>query len=135
MTSPVLSLRTAIRAVSAGDAALAALMDRAIHDEAPRGNPPVYATFGEATLRDASCSTQRGHEQEFAILVWAKRGSAASALAAADRLATVLDDAPLVLVGHRLVSLAVTAIEAEHDEEAASARIAVRLRAVTEVLP
>ena len=61
---------------------IAARMDAAIHDEAPRGNAPVYATFGEATLRDASCSTQRGHEQDLAILVWAKRGSAASAAAA-----------------------------------------------------
>lgn len=135
MTSPVLALRAAIRAACAADATLATLMDSSIHDEAPRGNPPVYATFGATELRDASSSTERGHEQDIALDVWAKSGSAASALAAADRLCALLDDAALAPAGHRLVSLAVTKLEAELDEESAATRVTVRLRAVTEVLP
>lgn len=134
MSSPILALRAAIRTACAADVALAGLMDTAIHDEAPRLLTPVYATFGEAELRDASSSTERGHEQDLAILVWAKRGSAASALAASARLAALLDDAALVLVGHRLVSLTLMSIAAEQDTDTASARVTVRLRAVTEVL-
>ena len=135
MTSPVLALRAAIRGACAPDAALASLMDPAIHDETPRGNPPVYATFGTTELRDASSSTERGHEQDIALDVWAKRGSAASALAAADRLCVLLDDAALAPAGHRLVSLAVTKLEAALDEESAATRVTLHLRAVTEVLP
>lgn len=135
MTSPVLALRAAIRAACLGDAPLATLMDRAIHDEAPRAAQAVYATFGDVALRDASTSTERGHEQDFAILVWSKRASAASGLAAAERLARILDDARLALAGHRLVSLAVTGLDAGLDEQTATSRVALRLRAFTETLP
>ena len=133
MTSPVLALRAAIRAICAGDGALAELMDPTIHDEAPRGDPPVYATFGDVSLRDSSTSTESGHEQDFEILVWAKPGSAASGLAASDRIATLLDDASPALAGHRLVALSARAMEAERDAASRSTRIALNLRALTEV--
>ena len=135
MTSPVLALRAAIRAASAADAPLAGLMDTAIHDEAPRAAQAVYATFGDVELIDASTSTERSHEQEFAILVWSRRASAASGLKAAERLGAILDDAALTLAGHRLVSLAVTGLDAGLDEETATTRVSLRLRAFTEPLP
>lgn len=135
MTSPVLALRAAIRAACAADTTLLGLMDAAIHDEAPRLALPVYATFGDVELRDASTSTERGHEQELAILVWSRRASAAGGLAAAERLSAILDDAPLTLSGHRLVSLVVTGLEAGLDEETATTRVVLRLRAFTEKLP
>lgn len=134
MTSPLLPLRAAIRAACLADATLAGLMEGAVrlYDEPPRAAAPVYAVFGDALARDASTSSERGHEQELAIVVWANPGSAASALAVADRMAALLDDASLALAGHRLVLLAVSAVEVDRDPETSLARATLRLRAVTE---
>lgn len=136
MSSPLLPLRAAIRARCLGDPSLATLMGGAarLFDEPPRGEPPVYALFGDATLRDWSDTGGRGHEQDLAITVWARPGSAASALQAASRISDLLDDADLALDGHRLVALAATALEAARDPETRLARATLRLRAVTEVL-
>lgn len=114
------------------DAALAELMDPAIHDEAPRGKPPVYATFGEVELTDASSSTETGHEQEVEIAIWSRRGSAAAGLVAADRMAAICESASLTLLGHHLVSLTVTGIASEFDEASTAPRVSLRLRVVTE---
>ena len=135
MTSPLLPLRAAIRTACLADAALATAMGGAakLVDEPPRGTAPVYAVFGEATVRDASTASEHGHEQQLEIVVWAAEGSAASGFAAAARIAELLDDAPLAVAGHRLVHLAVTAVETDRDRDSRLARARVRLRAVTEV--
>jgi hypothetical protein len=136
MTGPVLALRAAILARLAPDPALAALMGGALrlHDEPPRGGgEPVYAVFGKAEAKDWSSDGSRGFEQDAAIVVYAKAGSALSGLQAAERIADLLDDAPLGLVGHRLVALRVTAFAADRDEVSNLARATVHLRAVTEV--
>lgn len=135
MTSPVLSLRAAIVARCAADPALATLMDGsgAIHDEPPAGAEPVYAHFGDADLADWSTGSDTGHEQRIAIVVWARPGSAASAIAAAERIAALLHDAPLALAGHRLVQIRVESAAHERDDETDLLRVTVRLRAVTEV--
>ena len=136
MTGPVLALRAAILARLAPDAALTALMGGTLrlHDEPPRGAEPVYAVFGKAEAKDWSSDGSRGHEQEAAIVVYAKPGSALSGLQAAERIAELLDDAPLGLVGHRLVALRVTAFAADRDDASNLARATVHLRAVTEVV-
>jgi hypothetical protein len=135
MTSPILALRAAILARCTGDATLAAMLGgaAAIHDEPPAAAVPVYAVFGEGEARDASTSTERGHEQDLAIRIWARPGSAASALAAAERIAELLDGAELSLTGHRLVGLSMTALEIGREERTNLARAVLRLRAVTEV--
>lgn len=119
MTSPVLALRAAIRARSLADALLAALMGGTVRlfDEPPRGEPPVYALFGDASVRDWSDSGGRGHEQQVALVVWSRPGSTASALAAAARIGELLDDAGLTLDGHRLVSLSLQAVETGRDPD------------------
>jgi hypothetical protein len=134
VTSPALALRAALRACCLTDAPLAALMGGAakVYDEPPRGDAPVYAVFGPAELRDWSTSSDRGHEQFASLVVWAKPGSAASALAAAERMAALVHDADLALAGHRLVSLTVSAIEIDRDPETKLARATLKLRAVTE---
>ena len=135
MTSPVLALRRAILDAAAADAELTALMGGSprLHDEPPRGAEPLYALFGDVTAKDWSTDLDRGHEQDLGIVVWAERGSARTALAVAERLAAILDDAPLVLDGHRLVNLRVTEIAARRDRDTQLTRVALRLRAVTEV--
>lgn len=135
MTSPILPLRAAIRAACLSDALLGSLMGGSakVLDEPPRGEPPLYALFGDGAVRDWSDSSGRGHEAELSLVVWAKPGSAASALKVADRMADLLDDVALPVVGHRLVRLAVTAVENDRDPETNLARVTLRLRAVTEV--
>jgi hypothetical protein len=134
MTSPILALRRAILDAAAADAELIELLGGSLrfYDEPPRGAEPVYALFGDVTAQDWSTDLDRGHEQDAAILLWAERGSARTALAAGERLSAVLDDAPLPLEGHRLVNLRVTELASVRDEETRLIRVTLRLRAVTE---
>jgi hypothetical protein len=136
MTGPVLALRAAILARLSADPALATLMGGAVrlHDEAPRGAEPVSAVFGTADAKDWSSDGSRGHEQAAAVVVYAKPGSALSGVQAAERIAELLDDASLALLGHRLVALRVVAFAADRDESSNLARATVHLRAVTEVV-
>jgi uncharacterized phiE125 gp8 family phage protein len=90
-------------------------------------------SIGSDELTDWSTSGDRGHEQALTIVVWAAAGSAASGLRAADRIATLLEDAPLALAGHRLVNLTMTATETGRDDKTGLAHATLRLRAVTEV--
>jgi hypothetical protein len=133
-SGPILALRRAILQAAEGDAELAALMGGRVrlHDEPPRAASPVYALFGEATASDWSTGSDRGHEHDAALVVWAAEGSARSGLLAAERLASLVDDRPLALEGHRLVSLRVTAVTSSRDESTGLARVTIRLRAVTE---
>ena len=104
-----------------------------LYDEPPRAAEPVYAVFGDAAARDWSSDGGRGHEHALAIVVWAKSGSAKTALAAAERMADLLHDASLALAGQRLVLIRATAIEGDRDDKTNLARATLRLRALTEV--
>jgi hypothetical protein len=136
MTSPVLSLRRAIIEAAAADAELRALMGGLLrlYDEPPRAAEPVYAVFGDVKAADWSTDLDRGHEQNLGIVVWSERGGARAALAVAERLAAILDDAPLALDGHRLINLRVTELASERDEDTQLVRVTLRLRAVTEAV-
>jgi hypothetical protein len=136
MTSPILALRAAILATAQADAELASLMGGAVrlYDEPPRAIEPIYAVFGDASARDWSTATDRGHEHDMAISVWGQDGSARSALLAAERLSVLLDGAAPVVNGHRLINLRVRATEATRDDKTGLARVTLRLRAVTETI-
>ena len=134
MTHPVLALRAAIRAAVSAEPGLAALAPEGIADAAPRGRPRPFAVFESVELRDWSTGSDTGHEQLLVIAVHARDGAETQAFALADALARRLDGADLVLDGHRLVNLTVTACESRRGREASAPRVALRLRAVTEVL-
>lgn len=136
MPGPILALRAAILARLSADAGLATLMGGALrlYDEPPRAAEPLYAVFGDAAARDWSADASAGHEHEAAIVVWAKPGSARSALDAAERMAELLHDQALALAGHRLVLLRVTARESARDERTNLARATLRLRALSEII-
>ena len=135
MTSPVLSLRAAIRARLVADAALVALLGGPkVHDEPPRAAEPPYVTFADVQARDWSTGGDRGHEQRLGLSVWSRQGGDREALTIADRVATLLDDADLTPAGHRLVNLRVTAQEVARPDRAGLRRVTLRLRAVTEQL-
>ena len=134
MTSPVLALRQAILAAAAADLPLKTLMGGSLrlYDEPPRGAEPVYALFGDVTAADWSTDFDRGHEQDLAIVVWSQPSGACLALAAAERFAAILDDAPLLLDGHRLVNLRTTELVSARDKDTGLTRVTLSLRAVTE---
>ena len=90
--------------------------------------------FGEAAARDWSTDLDRGHEHSLALTIWAKPGSARTALLAAERIAILLDEADLPLEGHRLINLRVVAVETGRDTDTQLALVTLRLRAVTEAL-
>ncbi|MFT0890915.1 DUF3168 domain-containing protein [Pseudochelatococcus sp. G4_1912] len=132
---PVLALREALITQLTGDPALVALMGGTrIYDETPRGLSGVYAAFSETRLRDWSTGSDRGHEQDLAITIWSTEGGVRPALQVAARIEMLLHDAALVLDGHRLVNLQLTASEVRRDERANRSRVIMRLRAVTEVV-
>lgn len=130
----MLALREAVTAALRADAALAALMggEARIHDEPPRAARHVYAVLGEASARDWSADGAPGHQHAFTITVWSVEGSARPALAAAARIAQALDDAPLALAGHRLVTLRPAAAETARDRATGRVRVALRFTALTE---
>lgn len=134
---PVLALRGAILARCAADAALAALMGGAarLHDEPPRAAEPLYALFGDASARDDSTDGGPAHRHEATIVVWARPGSARSALLVAERLACLLREPALEPAGHHLVWLRVAAIESARDERTGLATVTLRLAALTEPAP
>jgi hypothetical protein len=136
MTSPVLALRKAILGALAGDAALDTLMPGGaiVHDEPPRAAPPLYAVFGPVTAKDWSTGDGRGCEQEADILVWSRPGSAASGIAAAERIGALLHEAALPLEGHALVSLRADSLVTERDERSRLVRTRLRLRALSHEL-
>ena len=134
-TSPILALRSGIIEVAEVDLDLVTLMGGTLrlYDEPPRAAEPVYAVFGDAKVQDGSTGSERGHEQEAVLAVWAEEGSSRAALHAAERFAALLHDAHLNLPGHRLVNLRVTAVEAAKDDASRRTKVTLRLRAVTEM--
>lgn len=132
----ILALRKAIIAYLSGDTVLATLMGGSVrlYDEPPRAIEGVYAVFGNATLNDTSTYSTRMFEQECDIITWGKAGLASSALAAANRIAELLHDAPLTLSGLQLISLSVKQTDIKRERASGLTRATVSLTAVTEAV-
>ena len=132
--SPVVALRKAIRAYLLADAGFAAAFGQKLYDETPRGAEPPYALFGEAQLRDWSADLSRGAEQLFTISVTSTMRGLSEALELAQRIADLLDEAPLNLQDHRLIDLRFLSLETRRDQNGRFARVNLRFRATTENL-
>jgi Protein of unknown function (DUF3168) len=136
MMDAVLAVRRAIHATLLADVTLIGLLGGPrIHDEPPRAAAGPYIVYGAVEARDWSTGTDLGCLQVIELVVWAGRGSESqAALAIAGRLVAVLHDAPLSLVGHRLVNLRQSALEIGRDARSGLSRAVLRLRCVTETL-
>jgi len=132
--SPVLALRKAIRAYLLADAGFAAALGDRLYDEAPRGAEPPYALFGETQLRDWSADLSRGAEQFFILGVVSTMRGLSEALERAQRIADLLDEAPLVLQDHRLIDVRFLSMETRREQSGRFARVNLRFRATTESL-
>jgi Protein of unknown function (DUF3168) len=134
MSQVIFALRKAIRAPLAADSDFTGIVGGAlVYDLAPRRAEPPYVTFEDVEARDWSTGTDKGYEQLLGLSVWAREGGQSQALAAAERVADVLDDATLALDGHRLIQMRVTAVELRRTRDAQFLRATVRLRATSEV--
>lgn len=136
MSDAILALRSAIQSHLAGHVGLVRLIGPGrIHDEAPRAARGIYVTHGEVEAEDWSTGSESGCEQRFSLVVWSAEGtSSRRALEAAAIIAEALDDAPLILPGHRLVNLGWRSTRLARDAATKLAAVTVRFRAVTEEL-
>ncbi|MCA0423659.1 MAG: DUF3168 domain-containing protein [Proteobacteria bacterium] len=133
--TPIAALKAAIRTILVADGALTALLEGAkVYDDVPRSAEAPYIAFAEASTREHGTATDKGHISELTLHVWSRQGGSSEGLAIASRLETLLDDAPLVLAGHHLVSGRVLATETRRLADRNLTRVALRLRFVTEVL-
>ncbi len=132
--SPVVALRKAIRAYLLADAGFAAMLSDKFYDEAPRGMEPPYALFADAQLRDWSADLSPGAEQFFTIGVTSTMRGLTEALELAQRIVSLLNEAPLVLQDHRLIDLRFQSMETRRDQNGRIARVNLRFRATTEYL-
>jgi hypothetical protein len=134
--SALLALRAGLIARFAADAALASLLGGRVrlYDEPPRGSVPVYALFGDSEIQDDSVDGAERHRHSHEIAVIARPGSVRTALDAAERMAALLGDVGLTLVGCRLVTLRVRAIRAHRDTRTGEARASLTVEAITETL-
>lgn len=133
--SPVVSLRQAIRRRLLDDAPLlAALGGEKVYEEAPRSVSPPYVLFTDVQMRDWSGTLTRGAEQFSTLALVSTQRGLGSALGVAQQIVVLLDEAPLVLEGHRLVDLRFVSLDARRDQSGRFARVSLLFRATTEYL-
>lgn len=133
--SPILALKAALRGVLTGDSILSGLLGGPkVHDEVPRGEAAPYVAFGDVSARDNGTVSDAGHVTELQLMVWSRQGGTREALIIADRAAQLIEDASLILEGHRLVQARVTATEVRRQPDKDLTRVMLRLRLVTEVI-
>lgn len=136
MSDAILALRAAVQAHLSANAALTALIgsDR-VFDEPPRAARGLYVVHGEVEARDWSTGSDRGCEQEFALVVWAAQsGSSRQALEAAGLIVAALDQVDLALDGHALVNLRWLSSRLARETRNGLPQVTIRFRAATETL-
>lgn len=135
MTAPVLALQSAIVATLNADAALIMLLGGAkTFEHAPPATNYPWIAFEQLNARDASVSGYVGHEHRLSLICASRQPGTKEALAIAERVAALLQDASLTLSGHRLINLAVTAVEIIRAGKEPLRKARVALRAVTETI-
>ena len=136
MSDAILALRAAVQACLIADADLTALIgpDR-VFEEAPRAARGLYVIHGEVEARDWSTGSDRGCEQEFALVVWAAQsGSSRQALEAAGLVVAALDQADLALDGHALINLRWLSSRLARETRNGLPQVTIRFRAAIETL-
>lgn len=133
MASASWAVQKAFHAHLIADASvLAAIGGARVFDDVPRGAEFPYVTFGVTSDRDWSTGTEPGHEHIVTLHAWSRAAGRHEADAIVEAIAAALHDAPLTLVGHRLVNLRRELSEVHRDPDGESWHGIVRFRAVTE---
>jgi Protein of unknown function (DUF3168) len=139
MTSPILSLKQAIRTRLVADAGVLALLRTPkITDDPVWDSALPHISFGAVEARENGTSSDDGHVIDLTLVVTARENGSAEALAIADAIGASLRGLPATLAGHRLVNLTLRAVEPQQVKSGTRAgetyRVLIRIRAVTEVL-
>lgn len=133
MTAAAADLQKALFGALAGDAALGAALGGAkVFDHAPAHVAFPYVTFGRTSVYDWSTSTESGVEQLLTLHVWSKARGRKEVLDIMECVRARLDQAPLDLDAHDLVSLRLEYSEARYDDDIDVHHGLLRFRAVTE---
>ena len=133
MSAPALDLQKAVLAALADDEDLTSALGGArIYDHVPADTPFPYLTFGRTSVFDWSTSTEAGFEQLLTLHAWSKAQGKTEALEIMDLVAARLNDQPLTLESHRLVSIRQEFSEVRYDEDLAVYHGLLRFRVLIE---
>ncbi len=101
-----LALHRAVLEALRTDAELGVLLGGArVYDRPPRRMQPPYVTLGDIESRDRNTFDIRGERHTLILHAWSEHGGRRQAYEIVGRMDMLLDDAPLMLEGHRLVEL------------------------------
>lgn len=124
------ALQAAIYQRLAGDAALDALVNGAVHDALPPGPlPPLYVSLGPEDARDRSDKTGAGALHKFTVSVVSGTAGFGAAKAVAAAVSDALTDADLTLARGALVSLTFDRARARREGDGNIRRIDLTFRA------
>jgi len=105
-TDAALALHRAVLEVLRSDSELGLLLGGPhVRDRPPRRSRLPYVVTGDVETRDWNTFDARGHEHMMTLHAWSEHGGHRQAYEIMGRMDAVLDDAPLVLEGHRLVNM------------------------------
>lgn len=135
MTSPILALQSAIVAALNADATLVSLLGGAkTFEHAPPTTNYPWIAFEQLSARDFSASVYPGHEHRCSLICVSRQPGTKEALAIAERVVEILQDAALSLDGHRLINLQTTNVEIIRAGKEPTRKARVSLRVVTEII-
>lgn len=136
MTVANVALRAAVYDALRADSALgSALGGVKIYDEPPRDAAFPYVTLGEARIAPVAADGEAIHEHQLTLHAWSRQGGHREAHVIAAALLQALDDAPLALDSHRVVSLRFALADIRRESDGRTYHATVRFRAVTEPIP
>jgi len=133
MPSSAWALQKAIHTRLTTDAGVLALLGSPrVYDDVPRQPTFPYVSYGQSTARDWSTGTDEGHEHIVSLHVWTRGAGRKPAHELSGAVEAALDQQPLALEGHRLVSLRHEFSDVRREDDGETWRGLLRLRAVTE---
>jgi len=133
MSDASLGLRAAIHDALIADAGLNAVLGaNKIFDVPQRQAMFPYVTLGEMRLQNISADDAPLYEHLLTLHVWSREGGHKQAHLITGVLLSALDDAALVITGHRLVNLRFTLADIRREADGRTYHAVVRFRAVTE---
>ncbi|MGL4494868.1 MAG: DUF3168 domain-containing protein [Beijerinckiaceae bacterium] len=135
MTHPSHALIAVLIARLRADTALLTLLGGPhIYEQVPADRKPPWVIVEEVTARDNGTSLDQGHIHRLTLACVSAMPGITQCAEIAARAAALLDNAALLPDGHRLVNCAVTETALRRSDKRQRRIMAVRLRAVTEVL-
>ena len=130
-----LALQVAMREALLARTELRSLLGGAhIFDEVPRGATAPYIAFTGIETRDWSVADQKAHEHFVTLETISNQRSRAAAQAIAAEIEAALDDAALILEGHKLINLRSIFSTVSRNVKTENFGVIQRFRAATEPL-